>query len=97
MTNFMILCICAGVFAGVCRATAEVPGEFRPKPVGSPAEKAHATGDKVQPADQYPQSRALLVNTARRKPKLAQPGQPLFRGNELVCYSTTGCGMIAAA
>ena len=87
MTNFMIICVCAAAFFGACRARAEEPGEFRPKPVEFPAEKAHATGNQDQPADQYPQSRAPLANTARRKPKLAQPGQPLFRGNELVFNS----------
>jgi len=87
MSKFMIICLCAGVLAGVCRARAEVPGEFRPKPVEFPAEKAHATGDHVQLADEYPQSRAPLVNTAHRKPKLVSPGQPLDRGNELVFNS----------
>jgi len=87
MTYFIIICICAGTFAGVCRAAAEVPGEARPKPVEFPVENAHATGNKVQSSDLYPQSRAPLINNARRKRKLPQPGQPLFRGDDLVLNS----------
>jgi hypothetical protein len=63
---------------------AEVPGEFRPEANPHPAEDAGAKGTAIQPPDTFPQSRAPLVNTARRKPKLANPGQPAVRGNELV-------------
>jgi hypothetical protein len=84
MTKFKTICICAGVLAGVCPASAEMPGEFRPQPVLHPTEKAGATGDKIQPPDTLPVSRAPLVNTATRKPKLANPGEPTLRGNELV-------------
>ena len=62
---------------------AEVPGEFRPKPVEFPAENAGAKGTNVQPADTLPVSQAPLVNTAHRKPKLAEPGEPTLNGNEL--------------
>ena len=65
-------------------ATAEVPGEFRPKPIDIPAENAGAKGTNVQPRETYPQSRAPLVNTAARKAKLAHPGSPTRTGNELV-------------
>lgn len=73
---------------------AEVPGEFRPQPTLFPIEKAGATGTNVQPLDTYPVSHAPLVNTARRKPKLATPGEPALRGNELVFNS--GWEMIEA-
>lgn len=63
---------------------AEMPGEFRPKPVEIPAENAGAKGTNVQPANTYPVSHAPLVNTARRKAKLAAPGEPTARGNDLV-------------
>ena len=62
---------------------AETPGEFRPKPVPNPTEKAGAPGNKIQPPDTLPKSRAPLQE-AHRKPKLANPGQPTLRGNELV-------------
>jgi hypothetical protein len=62
---------------------AETPGEFRPGPVLSPAEKVGATGVKVQPPDTLPTSRAPIP-AAQRKPKLAKRGQPILRGNELV-------------
>ena len=63
---------------------AETPGEFRPKPTAVPAENAAAKGTDVQPQDTYPKSNAPLVNTAKRKPKLAHPGEPSLRGSELV-------------
>lgn len=62
---------------------AETPGEFRPKPVEFPAENAGAKGTNVQPADTLPVSHAPLVNTAHRKPKLADPGQPTLSGRDL--------------
>ena len=67
-----------------CVLRAETPGEFRPLPVLQPAEHAGATGTNVQPLDTYPVSHAPLVNTARRKPKLANPGAPVLRGDELI-------------
>jgi Exo-beta-D-glucosaminidase Ig-fold domain/Glycosyl hydrolases family 2/Glycosyl hydrolases family 2, sugar binding domain/Glycosyl hydrolases family 2, TIM barrel domain len=71
-------------FSGATARAAEVPGEFRPQPVLHPDEKVWATGDKIQPPDTLPVSRAPLVNSARRKPKLANPGEPTLRANELV-------------
>ena len=65
-------------------ALAEQPGEFRPQPVLHPAEKCGATGDVVEPPDEFPVSRAPLVNTARRKPKLTNRGQPTLQGSDLV-------------
>jgi hypothetical protein len=70
--------------AGACLAQAETPGEFRPQPVLHPAEDAGAKGVTVQPLDSYPVSHAPLVNTAQRKPKLAHPGAPTVRGDELL-------------
>ena len=84
MTKFKFICLCAGLLAGVCSSQAEVPGEFRPQPVLQPEEKVLATGDKIQPAETFPVSRAPLVNTAQRKPKLATPGQPTLRANDLI-------------
>ena len=70
-------------FACVFSTTAEEPGEFRPQPV-HPTEKVGATGDRYEPPDEFPVSRAPLVNTAKRVPKLANPGAPTLQGNELV-------------
>ncbi|MBU6411622.1 MAG: beta galactosidase jelly roll domain-containing protein, partial [Verrucomicrobia bacterium] len=84
MTKLKTICVCAGVLAGVSLAQAEVPGQFRPKPIVSPVENAEAKGTDVQPTNTYPVSRAPLINTARRKPKLADPGEPALRGDELV-------------
>jgi len=64
--------------------SAETPGEFRPKPTESPAENAAAKGTDVQDKATYPKSNAPLVNTAKRKPKLAHPGEPNVSGRELV-------------
>jgi hypothetical protein len=83
MTNVKSVFILAGVLAGLLRATAEDPGEFRPQPV-HPTEKVGATGDRYEPPDEFPVSRAPLVNNAQRKPKLASPGEPTLRGNDLV-------------
>jgi hypothetical protein len=80
--SFVIILFFA--FAWVFSATAEEPGEFRPQPVLHPTEKCGASGDVVEPPDEFPVSRAPLVNTAKRVPKLANPGAPLLRGNELV-------------
>lgn len=76
--------ITSAAFAGAVRLCAETPGEFRPKPTESPAENASAKGTDVQPQDTYPKSNAPLVNTAKRKPKLAHPGEPSLRGSDLV-------------
>lgn len=74
-----------GIFAAAAiTAGAEVPGEFRPKPIEFPAENAGAKGTNVQPANTYPESREPLVNTAHRKPKLANPGAPVVSGSDLV-------------
>jgi hypothetical protein len=62
----------------------ETPGEFRPKPIEVPQENAGAKGTNVQPANTYPVSRVPLVNNAKRKPKLATPGEPTAIGNELI-------------
>ncbi|HLX70541.1 MAG TPA: glycoside hydrolase family 2 protein [Verrucomicrobiae bacterium] len=70
------------VIATVC-TRAEMPGEFRPKPVEFPAEDAGAKGTNVQPADTLPVSGAPLVNTAHRRPKMADPGQPTLNGGDL--------------
>jgi hypothetical protein len=81
----------SAIFAGIMAVTlsgfnlgAEVPGEFRPKPIEFPSENAGTKGTNVQPVATYPHSHEPLVNTARRKPKLAHPGEPVVRGNELV-------------
>jgi len=82
---FHLLLILALAFAFTALPVlAEQPGEYRPQPVLHPTEKCGATGDVVEPPDEFPVSRAPLVNTARRKPKLPNPGQPTLRGNELV-------------
>jgi hypothetical protein len=94
MTKIKIICMCAGVLAGASLASAEVPGEFRPQPVLHPLEWVGARGTNVQPLDTYPVSRAPLVNAAQRKPKLANPGAPALRGDELVFNS--GWEMIEA-
>jgi len=83
LSAFLLTCFLAmPTVASISRA--EVPGEFRPKPNPHPVEDAVAKGTTIQPADTLPVSRAPLVNTAQRKPKLAHPGQPALRGNELV-------------
>ena len=94
MTKIKIICMGAGVLAGACLASAEVPGEFRPQPVLHPLEWVGARGTNVQPLNTYPVSRAPLVNTAQRKPKLANPCAPKLRGNELLFNS--GWEMIEA-
>ncbi|HEV2329138.1 MAG TPA: hypothetical protein VGY56_10160, partial [Verrucomicrobiae bacterium] len=81
---FLLLFIVALSFTSISTALAEQPGEYRPQPVLHPIEKCGATGDVVEPPDEFPVSRAPLVNTAHRKPKLANPGEPTLRGNELV-------------
>ena len=78
-----------------CVLKAETPGEFRPQPTLQPAENAGAKGTNVQPLDAYPVSHAPLLNTAKRKPKLANPGAPALRGNEMVFNS--GWEMIVAS
>ncbi|HEU5396177.1 MAG TPA: beta galactosidase jelly roll domain-containing protein, partial [Verrucomicrobiae bacterium] len=79
-----VLGLAAGLAVIAAGVRAEVPGEFRPQPVLHPEEHAGATGTNVQPANTYPVSRAPLVNTAHRQPKLASPGEPTVRGHELV-------------
>ena len=76
LTSTILLCLLP--------ALAEMPGEFRPQPVRHPTEKCGATGDVVEPPDEFPVSRAPLVNTAERKPKFENPGEPSLRGNDLV-------------
>ncbi|HEX9048405.1 MAG TPA: glycoside hydrolase family 2 TIM barrel-domain containing protein [Verrucomicrobiae bacterium] len=76
--------VMAGVLMGTFPVWGEAPGEFRPKPVLVPAEHAGAPGTNVQPVDTYPKSLAPLVNTAKRKPKLAHPGKPAMGDNELL-------------
>jgi hypothetical protein len=64
------------------RTQAEEPGNFRPAPAGQVTEKVGATGDKVQPADTLPKSRAPLQFDSHR---IASPaGLPELRENELV-------------
>jgi hypothetical protein len=94
MTKLKLFCISAGVMAGVYGTSAEMPGEFRPQPVLHPLEWVGARGTNVQPLDTYPVSRAPLVNTAKRKPKLSNPGAPTLRGDELLFNS--GWEMIEA-
>ena len=73
------------VFASAAICSAEVPGEFRPEPVAHPEEKVWATGEKIQPKDTLPMSRAAHPFTpAHRKPKLAHPGLPTLQGSELI-------------
>ena len=84
MINLKTICIGAVIFTGISRMAAEMPGEFRPQPVLHPEEHAGATGTNVQPLNTYPVSRAPLVNTAQRKPKLAHPGVPALNGDDLI-------------
>ncbi|HEY1789130.1 MAG TPA: hypothetical protein VGJ73_13295, partial [Verrucomicrobiae bacterium] len=84
MTKFKNTLIVAVVMAGFLRATAEEPGEFRPQPVLHPTETVGATGVRVEPPDEFPVSRAPLVNNAQRKPKLLNPGEPTLAGDELI-------------
>lgn len=85
LTQFKTLCICAGIFVVVFNAGAEVPGEFRPQPILHQVEKVWATGDKIQPPDTLPVSRAdNPVTPVIRKPKLVQPGSPVLVGNDLI-------------
>src|SRR5215469_9334525 len=64
---------------------AEVPGEFRPQPTAHPEEKVWATGEKIQPRDTLPMSRAAHPFTpVHRKPKIARPGVPTLKGNDLI-------------
>ncbi len=79
LTGSVVCLACATLYT-----SAETPGEFRPKPTAVPPENASAKGTDVQPLDTYPKSNAPLVNTAKRKPKLAHPGEPSLRGSELV-------------
>ena len=79
------ICVCSAVLAGLCRVTAETPGAFRPQPVLHPEEKVWATGEKIQPPDTLPVSRAPHPFTpVHRKPKLAHPGSPTLKGDDLV-------------
>lgn len=81
--NAVLLNICLFACAAVC--VAEIPGEYRPQPTAHPEEKAWATGEKIQPKDTLPVSRSPHPFTpVHRKPKLAQPGLPTLRGNELI-------------
>jgi hypothetical protein len=84
MTKLKTIFISAAVLAGYLTASAEQPGEFRPQPVLNPKEIVHADGKRAEAPDEFPASRAPLVNDAHRKPKLANPGTPALRGDELV-------------
>ncbi|HEY2084217.1 MAG TPA: glycoside hydrolase family 2 TIM barrel-domain containing protein [Verrucomicrobiae bacterium] len=84
ISRSLLLGFVTSVALNISNSRAEVPGEFRPKPVEFPAENAGAKGTNVQPVAEYPHSHAPLVNTATRKPKLAHPGEPMTRGDELV-------------
>ena len=55
-----------GISIGVL--SAETPGQFRPLVFPNPTEKVGATGVKVQPPENLPQSRAPLASPTR-KPK----------------------------
>ncbi|MGA2247412.1 MAG: sugar-binding domain-containing protein, partial [Verrucomicrobiota bacterium] len=63
-------------------ARAEVPGEFRPLPVQNPLENVGATGDKTQPPDTLPKSRAPLL--AEPRPDSCPARRPELRGNDLL-------------
>jgi hypothetical protein len=76
--------VCGGSILAGFQAAAEVPGEFRPQPTPHAAENVMHRGTTIQPPDTYPVSHAPLVNTARRKPKLATPGQPALHGSEMI-------------
>jgi hypothetical protein len=81
--NSLVLNVCVFACAAVC--VAEVPGEFRPQPIAHPEEKVWATGEKIQPPDTLPVSRAAHPFTpVQRKAKLAHPGAPTLRGDDLV-------------
>lgn len=66
----------------VCRVFAEMPGEFRPKPVDHPAEQVGATGMKMQPADTLPHSRSPEAPDPLRKQ--VPLGKPTLRKDELI-------------
>lgn len=68
---------------GSGRLVAEVPGEFRPKPVDHPSQIVGATGTKIQPSDTLPKSRAPLVFKAVKQTP-ADPSAPHLLGNELI-------------
>ena len=76
--------VLAVVLNGWLKAAAEEPGEFRPQPVLHPMELVRATGTRTESLKEFPVSRAPLVNNAQRKPKLANPGSPALRGDELI-------------
>src|SRR6202453_440916 len=85
MNKFKVTVLLAGFLAGLLSARAdEVPGEFRPQPVLHPTETVGATGERVEPPDEFPMSRAPVVNNAQRKPKLLNPGEPTLTGDELI-------------
>jgi hypothetical protein len=69
---------------GLSGLRAEVPGEFRPKPFLHPTEKVGATGQKMQPADTLPKSRAPLPPPPKRKQKLNVLTEPTQFGNSLI-------------
>ena len=85
MNKFKVTVLLAGFLAGLLSARAdEVPGEFRPQPVLHPTETVGATGERIEPPDEFPVSRAPVVNNAQRKPKLLNPGEPTLNGDELI-------------
>jgi hypothetical protein len=69
---------------GLASSRAEAPGEFRPKPFPHPTEKVGASGNKIQPADTLPKSRAPLPPPPHRKQKLNQLSEPTQSGNALI-------------
>jgi hypothetical protein len=73
----------AAIALGLTASLAETPGEFRPQPVLHPTEKVGATGQKLQPPDSLPKSKASL-QTSRRKIKLNVQAEPTLLGNDLI-------------
>lgn len=62
---------------------AETPGEFRPKPIEHPLEKVGATGQKVQPPDTLPLSRAPGI-VDPTPPETVALTEPTLHDTELV-------------
>jgi len=75
--------VCAAIlWAGQAGLRAETPGEFRPVPFENPTEKVGASGDKVQPANTLPKSRAPLLFNPQHNVLPAK--SPELRGNDLI-------------
>jgi hypothetical protein len=81
--GILILLFGGWILLPALRSRAEKPGEFRPQPCLAPGERVSSSGDKIQPVDSLPQSRAAAADPVR-KPKLACRATPAQRGNELV-------------